>query len=111
MVVEPLPVVVRAAETVEGRARLYHRGRARDRAAQALRDGARSRLVPLLGLGADPPPSTVVDTVAARSGRPPQEVGALLFGGAPTDDAQLVALPDALDQLVRTTLDSEGPHS
>lgn len=111
VVVEPLPVVVRAAETVEGRARLYHRGRARDRAARALRDGARGRLVPLLGLGADPSPGAVVDTVAARSGRPPQEVGALLFGGAPTDDAQLVRLADALDHLVRTTLDSEGRRS
>lgn len=111
VVVEPLPVVVRAAETVEGRARLYHRGRARDRAAQALRDGARNRLVPLLGLGADPSPGAVVDTVSARSGRAPQDVGGLLFGGAPADDAQLVGLADALDQLVRTTLDSEGPRS
>lgn len=109
--IEPLPVVVRAAETVEGRARLYARGRARDRAAQALRDGARSRLVPLLGLGADPSPGAVVGTVAARSGRPPQEVGDLLFGGAPTSDVALVGLADALDLLVRTTLDSEGRRS
>ena len=33
----PLPVVVRASETVEGRARLYRSRRARDRAADALR--------------------------------------------------------------------------
>lgn len=111
VVVEPLPVVVRAAESVEGRARLYQRGRARDRAAAALRDGARSRLVPLLGLGADPSPSAVVDSVSARSGRPPQDVGSLLFGGAPADDARLVGLADALDHLVRTTLDSEGTRS
>lgn len=111
VVVEPLPVVVRAAETVEGRARLYHRGRARDRAAQALRDGARNRLVPLLGLGADPSPGAVVDTVSKRTGRSPQDVGGLLFGSAPADDTQLVGLADALDHLVRTTLDSEGPRS
>ena len=111
VVVEPLPVVVRAAETVEGRARLYHRGRARDRAAQALRDGARNRLVPLLGLGADPSPRAVIDTVSARSGRAPHDVGGLLFGGPPADDTQLVGLADALDHLVRTTLDSEGPRS
>lgn len=110
VVVEPLPVVVRAAETVEGRARLYHRGRARDRAATALRDGARNRLVPLLGLGVDPRPAAVVDAVSARTGRAPADVGGLLFGGPPADDAQLVGLAAALDHLVRTTLDSEGPR-
>ncbi|MCL9794746.1 DUF4350 domain-containing protein, partial [Frankia sp. AgKG'84/4] len=37
---EPLPVVIRAAEAVEGRGRLYAAARARDRAADALRAGA-----------------------------------------------------------------------
>ncbi|MGB9378630.1 MAG: DUF4350 domain-containing protein [Mycobacteriales bacterium] len=111
VVVEPLPVVVRAAETVEGRARLYQRGRARDSAAQALRDGARNRLVPLLGLGADPSQTAVAEAVAARTGRPAYDVGGLLFGRPPVDDEQLVGLADALDHLVRTTLDSEGPRS
>ena len=37
---EPLPVTVRAAETVEGHGRLYHRLNARDRAANALRAGS-----------------------------------------------------------------------
>ncbi|WP_007520630.1 DUF4350 domain-containing protein, partial [Pseudofrankia saprophytica] len=36
---EPLPVVVRAAETTEGRGRLYAAARARDLAAEALRAG------------------------------------------------------------------------
>ena len=62
VVAEPLPVVVRAAETVEGRARLYRRGGARG---QAARGAARRR--PVAGSGralglprrADPP--AVVD--------------------------------------------------
>ncbi len=108
VVIEALPVVVRAAESVEGRARLYRRARARDRAADALRGGARARIVPFLGLGADPAPPTLVSAVAARAGRSPDEVAALLFGGAPADDAGLVRLADALDALIRTTLDREG---
>ena len=114
-VTEPLPVVVRAAEAVEGRARLYRRAQARDRAAAALRAGALARLVPRLGIdspaGGEPPPEAVVAAVASRSGRPDAGVHAVLFGPAPTDDGGLVRLADMLDAMVRSTLDPEGPHS
>ena len=113
-VAEPLPVVVRAAEAVEGRARLYRRAQARDRAADALRSGALARMVPRLGIdspaGGEPPPSAVVAAVAARSGRPDAAVSAALFGPPPPDDAGLVTLADTLDSIVRDTLDPEGPH-
>ena len=99
VVTEPLPVVVRAAETVEGRARLYRSRRARDRAAQALRAGSRSRIAAPLGLSADAEPQAVTETVAARIGRPAPDVGALLYGSAPEDDAALVRLADDLDAL------------
>ncbi|HEX6920150.1 MAG TPA: DUF4350 domain-containing protein [Actinomycetes bacterium] len=101
VVPEPLPVVVRAAETVEGRARLYRRGGARDRAADALRSGLRARLSPLLGLPRGAPPAAVVDAVAARTRRTAPEVGALLYGAAPPDDRALVRLADELDALER----------
>jgi len=101
VVAEPLPVVVRAAETVEGRARLYRRGGARDRAAEMLRDAARQRVVPLLGLPRRADPAAVVAAVAARTGRPQGDVGALLYGAAPGDDAALVRLADELDALER----------
>jgi hypothetical protein len=101
VVAEPLPVGVRAAETVEGRARLYRRAGARDTAAEALRAGLRSRLVPLLGQPARSEPPAVVDAVAARSRRTPPEVAALLYGAAPADDAALVRLADELDVLER----------
>lgn len=103
-VAEPLPVVVRAAETVHGRARLYRRAQARDRAAEALRAGALARLVPRLGLGIAPPPEAVVAAVAGRTGRPAMPVGALLYGGAPADDVALVRLADDLDELAMAVL-------
>jgi Domain of unknown function (DUF4350) len=113
-VVEPLPVVVRAAEAVEGRSRLYRRAQARDRAAAALRSGALARIVPRLGIdspaGGEPSPEAVVGAVAARSGRPDAAVHAILYGPAPTDDAGLVTLADSLDSVVRETLDPEVPH-
>ena len=113
-VVEPLPVVVRAAEAVEGRSRLYRRAQARDRAAEALRSGALARMVPRLGIdssgGGEPSPEAVVAAVASRSGRSDAAVHAVLFGPPPTDDAGLVALADSLDSIVRDTLDPEVPH-
>lgn len=101
VVAEPLPVVVRAAETVEGRARLYRRAGARGPAAEALRSGVRSRLEPALGLPRRAAPPAVVAAVAARSVRPAVEVGDLLYGAAPADDHALVRLADDLDALER----------
>jgi hypothetical protein len=101
VVPEPLPVVVRAAETVEGRARLYRRAGARDKAAGSLRAGAVRRLVPLLGLPRRSAPQAVVDAVAARTRRSVPEIGALLYGAEPADDAALVRLAGQLDALDR----------
>ncbi|MBA9007889.1 DUF4350 domain-containing protein [Thermomonospora cellulosilytica] len=106
VVAESLPVVVRSAETVEGRSRLYRAHRARDRAADALRSGARDRLVPLLGLprGAAQDPAMaqeIVSALARRTGWDEPTVGAALYGPEPADDAGLVALTDFLDDLER----------
>ncbi|WNY34711.1 hypothetical protein Q9Q99_05735 [Curtobacterium flaccumfaciens] len=57
LVVERLPVVVRAAETTEGRARMYARTRDRTHALDTLRVAAVRRIARLLGLPA-PPTST-----------------------------------------------------
>jgi len=101
VVAERLPVVVRAAETVEGRARLYRSRRARDRAAAALRSGFRSRVEPLLGLPPGSEPDALVAAVARRSDRDATEVRDLLYGAAPGDDSALVGLADRLDTLER----------
>ncbi len=100
VVVEPLPVVVRATESVEGRARLYRRGNARGRAAAALRAAAVTRLRTRLALPRGAGLDVVVAAVSSRTGRPGAEVAALLGpSSTPTDDAGLTGLADALDAL------------
>jgi hypothetical protein len=101
VVTEPLPVVVRAAETVEGRGRWYRRAQAHGVAATALRTGVRARLLPALRLPRRADPAAVVAAVARRSGRPAGDVDRLLYGAAPADDAALVRLADDLDALER----------
>ena len=99
VVAEPLPVVVRATETVEGRARLLRAARARDAAAASLRTATVTRLRDRLGLAADSTPSAVVEPVARRSGWAAADVERILYGPQPTDDAALLRLTSELDQL------------
>jgi hypothetical protein len=99
LVTEPLPVVVRATETVEGRARLLRAARARTSGADALRGATRRRLALRLGLGAAADQTALVDRVVARTGRSGNDVTDLLYGSSPADDRALVALAAALDAL------------
>jgi hypothetical protein len=99
VVAEPLPVVVRAAETVEGRARLYRRGRARDTAAELLRRATRERLAATLGT--TPTDAALLTAVTARTGRTSADVHTLLYGAIPASDEALVTLADDLDALIR----------
>ena len=96
---EDLPVVVRSAEVVEGTARLYRAAQARDSAAESLRAAVRQRMRRALAVPADQRPEALVDAVAARTPREPAQVGALLYGLVPADDAALVRLADELDTL------------
>ncbi|MFG3286171.1 DUF4350 domain-containing protein [Streptomyces sp. NPDC048111] len=103
LVIEQLPVAIRASETTEGRARLYRKANARDRAADTLRSAARARLAPLLGVApsAAHSPDVLVPAVSARlpaTGRDPHFP---LFGPTPADDTALVRLADELDALER----------
>jgi hypothetical protein len=107
VIAERLPVVVRAAETVEGHGRLYQSRRARDRAAAALRGAVLGRLIPAAGLAAGASPAAVAAALAARTGRPGRpamtadRIEPLLFGPPPASDAALTALADDLDALER----------
>lgn len=92
VVEEPLPVVVRASEAVEGRARLYQAAGARAAAAEALRTGVRDRTARRAGLPGARDRAAVVAAVAARAGRDAVDVDGLLYGAAPADDAALVRL-------------------
>jgi len=103
LVPEKLPVAIRASETVEGRARLYRKANARDRAAAALRSTTRTRLAPLVGV---PPaqahaPEALLPALSAHLQGDGQALHFLLFGPPPRDDAALISLADQLDALER----------
>jgi hypothetical protein len=99
VVTEPLPVVVRSAEVVEGHGRLYARAGARDRAAAALRSATVHRLGARLNLPRGTPPDQVAAVVAPQVGRPVADVTAVLAGPPPSDDAGLLRLAQELDHL------------
>lgn len=99
---EPLPVVVRAAEAVEGRSRLYRAAGARGPAAQALRTAAVDRIARRVGAAPGVDPGGLVALVVERTGDDPAVVSCLLYGGAPRDDAALVRLADDLHALETT---------
>lgn len=105
LVPEKLPVAIRASETVEGRARLYRKANARDRAATALRSTARTRLAPLVGVPVTQAhaPEALLPALSAHLHRDGdgQPLQSLLFGPPPGDDAALISLANQLDALER----------
>jgi hypothetical protein len=103
LVPEKLPVAIRASETVEGRARLYRKANARDRAANALRSTTRTRLALLTGVPVSQAhaPEALLPALSAHLHGDGQTLHALLFGPPPSDDAALIALADQLDALER----------
>lgn len=96
LVAERLPVVVRANETMEGRARLYERAGSREHALDSLRIGAIARLARLCGLPRRATVDEVVDAVAALTGRDREALDDLLVDRIPVHDGSLVELSDEL---------------
>lgn len=99
LVTEPLPVLVRSAETMRGRARLYRAVRARGHAAAGLRASAAHRMAQRLGLARSADATAVTDAVSAATHRSADEVAQLLYGPPPTDDGELTELARSLDNL------------
>lgn len=111
LVTEPLPVVVRAAESTLSRGRLYHRSRDRSHAAAALRAGTRRRLAQRLGLAGNPGvadlvavlreqgPAEDLEVLDQRGERRDQRLRALLEDGPVPDDQHLVRLAQDLQRL------------
>ncbi len=99
LVVEPLPVTVRAGETTEGRARMYARGDTRDHALDQLRMGALRRIARMLGLDRAVGFEAVVDRAAQLTGRQVDELRRLLVDEQPGGDARMVEIAQALQHL------------
>ena len=96
LVVENLPVTVKASETMHGRARLYQQASARLHTLDSLRIGTVDRLAKAVGLPTLATITEIVDAVAAASGTHRAEVRRLLVDADPATDAELIELSDAL---------------
>jgi Domain of unknown function (DUF4350) len=100
-VVEPQPVQLPGAELVVAVGNLLQRARSRGQAAGLLTDDLRRSLAERLGLPPSAPADQVADTVAARTGIPRERVLATLTRSTPRDEAELVALSQAVDTVRR----------
>ena len=109
LVVERMPVVVRASETTEGRARLYERSGQRRHALDQLRIGSLGRIARLTGLSSTSSVDEVIDRVAGLVGADPRGLRHVLVDADPADDAELVRLSDSLLDLERATARAAAP--
>ncbi|WP_426990229.1 DUF4350 domain-containing protein [Pseudarthrobacter sp. Y6] len=98
LVFEPLPVVVKAVETAEGRARLYQDSHALDRARDNLRAGTLVRLAQALRLGSQATADDVVQAAARHLGRPATDISGLIQE-RPRTTTRLVQWSQELDKL------------
>lgn len=87
---EPLPVVVRAAETAEGRARLYQDSGSVAHAAANLRAATLARLARRLRVDRSATPVEVLDAASRQGGRPRIELERRLLHHTPTTNRELV---------------------
>ncbi|UYG15708.1 DUF4350 domain-containing protein [Brachybacterium huguangmaarense] len=99
VVVEPLPVTVRAQELTAGRARLMHRAGARESAARSLRSATAVRLASRLGIRRGESLDALVAAAAPLVGRSPAALRELLGETPVRTDEELVRLADDLDRL------------
>ncbi|WP_104117084.1 DUF4350 domain-containing protein [Arthrobacter sp. B1805] len=90
LAIEPLPVVVRAAETAEGRARLYQDSGSVAHAAATLRAATLARLAQRLRVERSASPTEVLQAAARHSGRSQVELEQRLLGHTPTTNRELV---------------------
>ncbi len=110
LIVENLPVTVRASETMQGRARLYEKANARLHTLDSLRIGTVARLATLCGLPVLATVDEVVAASAAIAGLDPRAVRGLLVDANPQSDRDLVRLSDELLVLEQTVTRNLRPH-
>ncbi|TQK19030.1 uncharacterized protein DUF4350 [Microbacterium sp. SLBN-154] len=110
LVRERLPVTVRAAETAEGRARLYAQTRDAAHAADDLRIAALRRMARLVGLGPNAAADEISDATADRLSADRRVVRGILLDDVPTDDAQLAVVAARLRELEAALRDAVRPE-
>lgn len=110
LVVERLPVIVRASETTEGRARLYERSGSRRHALDQLRIGTVVRLRRRVGLAASASLDDVLARVGQLTGADPRGLRHVLVDADPADDRELVRLSDSLLDLERAVSEAVAPR-
>lgn len=111
LVVESLPVVVRASETMHGRARLYQKTADHLHILDALRMGTIDRLGVLCGLPTVANVDDVIRAVANVTRQQTPHVAHLLRDAVPTSEAELIELSDALLNLEAVTAIATRPSS
>jgi hypothetical protein len=104
-VTEPTAVHIPGSELVVAVGNLLQRARHRGQAATLLAGDLRRTLAERLGLPRTAPPEQVADTVATRTGIDRERVLAALQPPTPRDEAELVALGQAIDN-IRTEVSS-----
>ena len=109
LVVENLPVTVKASETMLGRARLYEKSSSRLRALDSLRIGTIQRLATECGLPRLATVDEVIGAVAARTTTDVAAVRGLLVDAIPSTDRELVSMSDDLLTLERTVARATRP--
>jgi hypothetical protein len=87
---EPLPVVVRAAETAEGRARLYQDSRSVAHSAANLRSAGLARIARRLRVDRSASPIDVLDAAARHTGRSRSDLEQQFLHRTPTTNRELV---------------------
>lgn len=98
LVTEPMAVTIRALESTTALGRLYERARDRWHAADLLIEGTTRRLRQQLGTSPRATREELVRAIAARTGRPAEQITGLLERVV-KNDADLVALAGELTQL------------
>lgn len=99
VVVEPLPVSVRARELTVGRAHMMHRADARDAAARSLRARTAVRLASRLGVRREGRLDALIAALAPHTVLPPEQLRTLLGPTPVRSDQELLRLSEDLDAL------------
>lgn len=110
LIVENLPVTVRASETMQGRARLYEKANARLHTLDSLRIGTIARLATICGLPALATVDEIVAATAVAAAMDPAAVRSLLVDAQPSNDRELVRLSDELLRLESTAAHNSRPQ-